>query len=194
MIYGVRLPALVGAVLLALGTAQAEGVRSASMLANTCAGCHGTNGASAGLFMPTIGGLDKGYIYTVLGDYQTGLRPSTIMGRITKGYSDQELRVIASWFAQQPWSPNDAIADGKLVAAGGDLHQTQCETCHKDGGREQSEERPRLAGQWPGYIQYALEQCREIGARCEPRKMGERVMKLSDEQIRALAHYYASEK
>jgi sulfide dehydrogenase cytochrome subunit len=169
-------------------------VRSASMLGNTCAGCHGTNGASAGLYMPTIGGMDKGYLYAVLSDYRTGVRESTIMQRITKGYSDRELRVIASWFAEQPWSSNDVVADGKLVAVGSNLHQEQCETCHADGGREQSDERPRLAGQWPGYIQYALEQCRQTGMRCEPRKMGERVMKLSDEQIEALAHYYASEK
>ncbi|MCG8122535.1 MAG: cytochrome c4, partial [Candidatus Thiodiazotropha taylori] len=30
---------------------------SASMLANTCAGCHGTNGASIGPASPSIGGI-----------------------------------------------------------------------------------------------------------------------------------------
>jgi sulfide dehydrogenase cytochrome subunit len=34
--------------LLAAGTLVASDVRSPSMLANTCAGCHGTHGASAG--------------------------------------------------------------------------------------------------------------------------------------------------
>jgi sulfide dehydrogenase cytochrome subunit len=164
------------------------------MLANTCAGCHGTNGASAGVYMPTIGGLDKGYLYSVMSDYKLGLRPSTIMGRLMKGYSDQELWAIAGWFAEQPWVPADAVTDGTLAALGRDLHERECATCHEDGGRVQDDENPRLAGQWVGYTHYFLEVCREKGKRCQPRKMGERVMDLNDEELRALAHYYASEK
>lgn len=181
------------ALALAAG-AHGAGVRSASMLAHTCAGCHGTNGASAGVYMPTIGGLDRGYLTTVLSDYKLGLRKSTIMGRIMRGYSDTEIWAIAGWFADQPWVPNDAIAESSLLAMGKEIHETQCETCHEDDGRAQDDESPRLAGQWVGYLHYALEQCREIGKRCQPRKMGERVMKLSDEELRALAHYYSSQK
>jgi sulfide dehydrogenase cytochrome subunit len=179
---------------LVTGGAQAEGVRSAAMLAHTCAGCHGTNGASAGEYMPTIGGLDGRYLTSVLSDYKLGLRKSTIMGRIMKGYSDQEIRAIAGWFAQRPWVSNDTVADGRLVALGREVHDKQCETCHEDAGRVQDEENPRIAGQWAGYVHYALEECREIGRRCQPRKMGERVMDLSDQELRALAHFYASEK
>ncbi|WP_373506551.1 cytochrome c [Thiocapsa sp.] len=65
--------------------AQTDEVRSASMLANPCAGCQGTLGASAGEVMPTIGGMDKGYLVAVLSDYKLGKRPSTIMGRIMPG-------------------------------------------------------------------------------------------------------------
>ena len=188
----IRLAAL-AAALVAAGS-QAAGIRSASMLANTCAGCHGTDGASAGVYMPTIGGLDRGYLTSVLSDYRLGLRKSTIMGRIMKGYSDDEIWAIAGWFANQPWVSNDAVADGTLLAMGKEVHEKKCETCHEDGGRVQDEENPRLAGQWVGYTHYALEQCRDIGKRCQPRKMGERVMKLNDEELRALAQYYASEK
>jgi len=186
--------AAAAAAIAVTAAAQGAGIRSASMLANTCAGCHGTNGASAGVYMPTIGGLDRGYLTSVLSDYKLGLRPSTIMGRIMRGYSDQEIWAIAGWFANQPWVSNDAVADSGLLAMGSEIHEKQCESCHEDGGRVQDDENPRLAGQWVGYVHYALEQCREIGKRCQPRKMGERVMKLSDEELRALAQYYASEK
>lgn len=188
-----RLAALVGALTLA-GAANADAIRSASMLAHTCAGCHGTNGASAGLYMPTIGGLDKAYLTSVLSDYKLGLRPSTIMGRIMKGYSEQEIWAMAGWFSEQPWIPSDQVVDGNLASLGREIHEKQCETCHGDDGRVQDDESPRLAGQWIGYSHYALEECREIGKRCQPRKMGERVMELDDEQLRALAHFYASEK
>jgi sulfide dehydrogenase cytochrome subunit len=186
--------ALAASILFTVGSPHAAGIRSADMLAHTCAGCHGTNGASAGVYMPTIGGLDRGYLTSVLSDYKHGLRKSTIMGRIMKGYSDQEIWAMSSWFAEKPWVSNDAVADSSLLALGREIHESKCETCHEDGGRIQDEENPRLAGQWVGYTHYMLEQCREIGKRCKPRKMGERMMNRSDEELRALAHYYASEK
>jgi sulfide dehydrogenase cytochrome subunit len=181
------------ALLLAQPLAASD-VRSPSMLANTCAGCHGTDGASAGDYMPTIGGMDKDYLFSVMSDYKTGLRPSTIMGRIMRGYSDLEIWAIADFFAGQPWVSTDRIADASLIHVGQQVHEQQCETCHDDGGRGQKDESPRLAGQWAEYTRYALETCREIGRRCDPRKMGERVMELSDQQIESLAHYYESQK
>jgi sulfide dehydrogenase cytochrome subunit len=144
--------------------------------------------------MPTIGGLDKGYLAVVLDDYKTGLRPSTIMGRIMRGYSDQEIAAIASFYAEQPWVSTDRVAAAGLLHQGQEIHDTQCETCHEDGGRVQEDESPRLAGQWAAYTRYALETCRAEGKRCTPRKMGERVMKLSDEELEALAQYYESQK
>ena len=172
----------------------ADGIRSPSMLANTCAGCHGTNGASAGEYMPTIGGMDRGYLASVLDDYKTGLRASTIMGRIMRGYSDREIAAIASFYAAQPWISTDRIAAAGLLPRGEEIHASECETCHEDNGREQEDESPRLAGQWAEYTRYALEICREEGKRCSPRKMGERVMKLDDEDLEALARFYESQK
>jgi sulfide dehydrogenase cytochrome subunit len=190
-----RLPVPLGlaALTLSLGV-QAEGIRSAPMLVNTCAGCHGTLGVSAGDIMPTIAGMDKGYLHTVLDDYKTGLRPSTIMGRIMRGYSDQEILAIASFFAAQPWVSTDRVADAARVHQGREIHERACESCHADGGREQKDESPRLAGQWADYTRYALEACRAQGKRCDPRKMGERVMTLSDGDLEALASFYESEK
>ncbi|AFL73700.1 c-type cytochrome [Thiocystis violascens] len=173
---------------------QAGGVRSPSMLANTCAGCHGTNGASAGTQMPSIGGMDNGYLFSVLSDYKFGVRPSTIMGRIMKGYSDQEIWAIAAFFGEQPWVSTDQVAVADRIHAGREIHERQCESCHEDGGRGQHNESPRMAGQWSGYLRYALEGCREIGRRCSPLKMGARVMQLSDAEIESLARFYESEK
>jgi sulfide dehydrogenase cytochrome subunit len=174
--------------------APAEGVRSASMLANTCAGCHGTDGASAGLYMPSIAGMDKRYLVSVLDDYKTGLRPSTIMGRIMRGYSDQEIRAIAAHFAERPWVSTDRIAEAAMVRTGEQVHERACASCHEDGGRAQEEDSPRLAGQWAEYTIYALENCRAAGKRCQPHEMGERVMDLTDEELASLAHYYEGQK
>jgi sulfide dehydrogenase cytochrome subunit len=168
-------------------------VRSESMLANTCAGCHGTLGASAGQVMPTIGGMDKGYLVSVLNDYKTGRRPSTIMGRIMQGYDDREIGAIASFYAAQPWVSTDRVAVADQLADAPALHERYCESCHQDGGRSQDKESPRMAGQWAGYLRYVMQACRD-GERCHPRKMRDRVTELSDAEIAALAHYYESQK
>jgi sulfide dehydrogenase cytochrome subunit len=185
---------LAAALFAAALAAEAEGVRTASMLANTCAGCHGTNGASAGEYMPTIAGMDSGYLYAVMSDYKSGARPSTIMGRIMKGYTEQEIHAIAGFYAAQPWKSTDRTVAAKAIQKGRAVHHKLCETCHDDGGREQDDESPRLAGQWAGYTRYALDSCRALGDRCKPRKMGERVKNLSNAEIEALASFYENEK
>ncbi len=174
--------------------AAPEGVRSPSMLANTCAGCHGTDGASAGDIMPIIGGMEKEYMQLVLEEFKSGERSSTIMGRIAKGYSDTELKAIASYLADKPWVSSNVKTDPKLAAKGKVIHESKCKTCHEDGGRVQEDDAPRLAGQWPDYTLHYLKDCHAKGLRCHPRKMGKRVSELSEEELRAMAHYYASEK
>ncbi|MCG7948812.1 MAG: c-type cytochrome [Candidatus Thiodiazotropha taylori] len=188
-----RLLALTAAVIFS-GSLAAEGVRTPSMLANTCAGCHGTLGASAGDLMPIIGGMEKEFLQMILLEYKTGERDSTIMGRIAKGYSDAELKAIAAFMADQEWVSSPVKTDSKMVAIGQKIHDKQCKTCHEDNGRVQEDEAPRLAGQWPEYTMYYLEWCHSKGKRCQPRKMGKRVMKLSKEELKAMAEFYASEK
>ncbi|MEN8178289.1 MAG: c-type cytochrome [Pseudomonadota bacterium] len=188
-----QLSALIAGLLLA-SAAGAAGVRTPSMLANTCAGCHGTDGASAGDIMPIIGGMEKEYLTTVLLEFKTGERDSTIMGRIAKGYSDNELKAISSHLAKKPWVSSSFKANSKLASMGKKIHEKHCKTCHEEGGRVQEDEAPRLAGQWPDFTLHYLNWCHSKGKRCQPRKMGSRVMKLSDQELKAMAHYYANEK
>ncbi|MEW8505178.1 MAG: c-type cytochrome [Candidatus Thiodiazotropha sp.] len=177
-----------------MAPAKLRGVRSPSMLANTCAGCHGTDGASAGDAMPIIGGMEKEYMQLVLAEFKSGERDSTIMGRIAKGYSDNELKAIASYIASKPWVSSPAKADKKLAAIGKKIHDEKCKTCHEDGGRVQEDDAPRLAGQWLDYTMIYLKDCHKKGRRCQPRKMGKRVAQLSEKELLAVAHYYLSEK
>jgi cytochrome c553 len=38
---------------------------------------------------------------TAMAAFRDGSRPATVMNRIAKGFSDDELRPIAAWFAAQ---------------------------------------------------------------------------------------------
>ncbi len=112
----------------------AAGEVSHSMLGNTCAGCHGTNGHSAEP-MPIIAGLPEKYLAETMKNYGSGKRPSTIMGRLARGYSDREIEAMAAFFASQNWMSPKQEYDPGLAAAGKKIHDKQCESCHRDGGR-----------------------------------------------------------
>jgi len=80
-------------------TAHAED-KIARSLAATCTGCHGTSGVSQG-GIPSIAGVEKERILTLLKEFRDGKRPATVMHQHSKGYTDEQLEAIAGWFAAQ---------------------------------------------------------------------------------------------
>ena len=66
-------------------------------LAATCANCHGTDGKGvldAG--MPVINTLTSEQMLTQLKAYKSGAREGTIMPQLAKGYTDEQLTIIAN--------------------------------------------------------------------------------------------------
>lgn len=76
----------------------AESLSQAATLSITCAGCHGTDGKSSGA-IPSIAGKTADYIEKAMLEFRDGKRPSTVMQRHAKGYSDEEIKLIAGYFA-----------------------------------------------------------------------------------------------
>ena len=68
--------------------------------AASCSGCHAA-GAAAATPVPRLYGRDAGEMLTAMAAFRDGSRPATVMTRIAKGFSDDELRPIAAWFAAQ---------------------------------------------------------------------------------------------
>ena len=93
-----------GAGLLVLSTslAQAQDANLARNLAATCANCHGTNGRALGDTVKPLAGVSADKIVAAINDYKSGAQPATIMHQIAKGYSDDQIKLIASYFATQP--------------------------------------------------------------------------------------------
>jgi len=66
-------------------------------LAATCANCHGTDGkgvVDGG--MPLINNLTSEQILSQLKAFKSGAREGTIMPQLAKGYSDEQLQIIAN--------------------------------------------------------------------------------------------------
>ena len=85
--------------------AQADAGKDAlyvKSLAATCANCHGTNGkAVEGSSVVSLAGLDKAYHIAQLKAFKNGTRPATVMHQLSKGYSDAQIEVLATYFAAQ---------------------------------------------------------------------------------------------
>lgn len=79
-------------------TASAGPLSQGAVLSASCAGCHGTDGRSPGS-IPPIHGRPAEFIRASLEDFRSGKRPSTVMGRHAKGYTDEEIALIADYFA-----------------------------------------------------------------------------------------------
>lgn len=79
--------------------AQADASRARD-LAATCANCHGTGGKAQGT-VPAIAGQSKADLVQKMNDFRDGKRQATIMHQLAKGYTPEQIDLIAGWFAQQ---------------------------------------------------------------------------------------------
>ena len=51
--------------------------------------------------MPALAGKTKEELVRNMQDFKSGRVPSTIMGQIAKGYSDEQIELAAEFFAKQ---------------------------------------------------------------------------------------------
>jgi cytochrome c553 len=69
-------------------------------LASGCASCHGTNGVSTGE-VASLAGRPKDEIARKMQDFKAGRVAGTIMPQLAKGYTDEQIDLLAEWFAAQ---------------------------------------------------------------------------------------------
>ena len=195
-----KLAVLSGILALTLAPcANADDGASASMLSNTCAGCHGTNGNSVGPASPTIAGMDPIVFVETMEGFKSDEIYSTIMGRIAKGYETTDFEKMATFFKGQEFVAAKQSFDEAQVKQGAKLHDKYCEKCHAEGGKitPDEEEYYILAGQWTPYLKYSMADFLE-GTRTMPKKMKKKVEKMmkkdGDANLAALYAFYASQQ
>lgn len=168
---------------------------SAEMLANTCAGCHGTYGASAGPASPSLGGISSEYFKETMAGFASDEIKSTIMGRIAKGYSEEEIAQMGDYFAKQKFVPAKQSFDEAKAKKGAKLHDKYCEKCHAEGGTSAEDDSGILAGQLVPYLKYTLADFtagdREMSKKMK-KKVNALIKKEGDAGVDALMNFYAS--
>ena len=78
--------------------AQDSAARNA---AAACAICHGTDGRAVTKDVVPLAGLPREHIASQMRAFRDGQRQATVMHQIAKGYTDQQIDAMASWFAAQ---------------------------------------------------------------------------------------------
>jgi sulfide dehydrogenase cytochrome subunit len=172
-----------------------------------CNGCHGDNGVSQWTDVPTIAGVpefvhaDALYIFRdearpcTESKYRQGdtSRAATTMCAVAADLSDEMIDELAAHYAALPFVAAKQEFDAGLAAAGKAVHDAECDRCHSEGGSNPEDEAGILAGQQMGYLTDTFAEYR-AGEREQPKKMEEKVNALSDDDIKALVHYYASQQ
>jgi sulfide dehydrogenase cytochrome subunit len=68
--------------------------------ASSCSGCHPVSAAVA-TPVPRLLGRDPAAIVVAMQEFRSGQRPTTVMDRIAKGFSEDETKAIAAWLGAQ---------------------------------------------------------------------------------------------
>lgn len=97
-------------VLLGLGLSAgmahaAGGPDAAQRLYASCAGCHGSSGQATLPSVPALAGQTQQALLASLRAFKAGTRSATIMQQVAKGYSDEQLALLAAYLANRAAAP-----------------------------------------------------------------------------------------
>jgi cytochrome c553 len=191
MRYRVSLFALAVSGLLA-GYVDAVNTSAAQNKLELCASCHGKDGVSRLPNTPSLAGQPDQYLQWQLVYFRADARKSDQMSGVAAGLSIDEIRNLAGYYASLPPPAVASDDDPVLSEAGAKIAaQSHCTSCHTDsfaGTRAVA----RLAHQREDYLQKALTDYKSsIRSGGGQAAMAEVAYPLTEDQIKALAHYLA---
>lgn len=171
-------------LLLTVGTAMAGIPGDGERIAQTCAGCHGTQGASPSSHIPVIGGQSAAYLKKAMTEYRDGTRPGGVMANLAKGYSDNQIDEMSRATSTWKWKNTPFITKAKTKKV--PESAAACAACHGKKG-EGTAMAPHIHGQSPGYMREALQEYKD-GTRKAP-EMG-MVKGMSSAELDSLVTFY----
>jgi cytochrome c553 len=182
------------AFLAGCGNASAADVAAGRALTEGCAPCHGSDGVSHTAFTPSLAGEPDDFTQWQLVFFRSGRRTSEVMEPIAQALSNEDIRNLGAYYASlPPPKPAPAAASDTLAQHGAKLAaEHRCNACHGEGfvGAGPA---ARLAGQREDVLFKGLRDFKS-GARMAAglASMADVVYDLSDDNMRALAHFMAT--
>lgn len=177
--------------------------RGRQIATQVCAACHGADGNSPTPANPSIAGQHADYITLQLAHFKAGIRINPIMQGMAAPLSDDDMRALGLWYAQQKpkgLAAKDAalVKAGQALWRGGDMGSgvPACSACHGPAGAGIPKNYPRLAGQHADYTYTQLKAFRagergmdKAGKDANGRVMHGVVANMTDLQMKAVAEY-----
>jgi len=77
--------------------ATAQDANLGRNLAASCITCHGKGATGTG----TLDGMPKERLMQTMKDFKSGARPATLMHQLSKGYTEQQVELLAEFFSKQ---------------------------------------------------------------------------------------------
>ncbi len=192
-----RLNLLVSIVsILLCGSAAAVDMGAIKDKLPLCAACHGENGVSQMANTPSLAGQPDQYLQWQLVFFRAGARKSEQMSAVAENLTNEDVRTLSGYFAALPPPPattsddDPALTDaGAKVAVG-----RRCASCHTDNFAG-TKATARTAHQREDYLLKALTDYK-TGVRSGGgmAAMADVAYPLSQDEIKALAHYLAHYK
>lgn len=162
-----------------------------------CLSCHGAAGNSTIVQNPKLAAQHEAYIYKQLGNFKAGDRSNPVMGPFAKPLTDEEMKNLAAYLSAQPQKPgaakNKSIVEfGKKIYRAGiaEKNVPACAGCHGPNGAGIPDQFPRIGGQHQDYSVAQLTGFR-AGTRKNGPQMATIALRLSDDEIQAVADYVA---
>ena len=161
--------------------------------ASPCAECHGVDGIAAKSGIPHLNGQILSYLEDAMAQFKGERRPGRTFGHEPAGIDSAKVReVLKHYSTVKVVRPKQDKVDSLLVEKGDALYQNRCADCHPDNGRESDKDAPLMAAQ---DLDYLIKQGRYFmdGKRKYAMMMDKSFQGLSDADLEAVAHFFASQ-
>ena len=186
-----RIALAVATLLLASRAAAQDEYAAVREMIQTCAACHGENGAATVPENPILAGQQYYYLYLQLKDFKSGARQNAIMGPLAQALQPEQMKSLAQFFSKQKWPTIGHAAENANVEIARRTEESiGCIGCHLGDFRGNSAV-PRLAGQHPEYLNRTMLDFKNK-VRTNSPAMVAMFGTLSEQDIAALADYLAS--
>ena len=157
-----------------------------------CLACHGEHGQSQTENIPSLGAQQPPYGLIQLFMFREKLRTFEVMNEMTKGFTDDDLRLFSDFIAKlpKPAPPSDAGDPARLQRAEALVHQHRCNSCHNTdfSGKDNV---PRIADQREDYLAKTMREYKDNSRHGYDGTMAEVLQPVTSDQIADLAYYIA---
>lgn len=117
-----------------------------------------------------------------------------LITKIMKKYDAEQSAAFAWHYAKKKWVSISSATQPELIKRGRALHDAGCSNCHGSDGRKTDAETPRIAGQPVEFLENEIKRYQDPAAKRPNKFMRDAVKSLTAEDMKALAHFYASQK